>query len=224
MRTALWNAADRLVMRTPVRRLLLAAPPVTLSDTDIAEFERLATEIDGENGNELEYRASAPKHALLRHLVTTREILFHGAGRPDVTEFRPRHQTDYDGAWTDAVFASDDPIWPMFFATVNRDVARSLINACSRRTGESRYYISVSADPKSAETWRTGWIHIVPRRTFRQHRAGSEWLSPVAVRPLARLRVEPDDFPFLGDVVQHSRTEPVGKAVVRATVGRTWAR
>jgi hypothetical protein len=45
-------------------------------------------------------------------------------------------------------------------------------------------------------------------------------LSPVAVRPLARLRVEPADFPFIDDVVQHTLDEPVGRAVVRATLLR----
>ena len=59
-----------------------------------------------------------------------------------------------------------------------------------------------------------------PVKTFRLHPSGPEWLSPVAVRPLARMRVRPADFPFLADVVQHRVGEPPGKAVVRATLGR----
>ncbi|TMK73946.1 MAG: hypothetical protein E6G50_00600 [Actinobacteria bacterium] len=224
MRSALWAAAETLVLRTQARRLLLSAPPVSLSAADVAQFERFAAHVDRGTGDELDYCSKAPKHAFLRHLVETRDVLFHGTGRPEVAEFEPQQQTDYDGAWTDAVFASDDPIWPMFFATVNREIARSLINGCSRRVGESRYYFSISADPRAAESWRTGWIYIVPRETFHQHRAGSEWMSQVAVRPLARLRIEPTDFPFLGDVVRHSRTDPVPKAVLRATVGRAWGR
>ena len=107
---------------------------------------------------------------------------------------------------------------------VNRPVARSLINACSRRYGESHYYFSIGTDPRSAEAWRTGWIYVLPRATFRLHPSGPEWLSPVAVRPLARLRVEPADFPFIGEVVHHTLGESVGRAVVRATLGRALRR
>ena len=195
---------DSEVARQPGKAAFAAWTPLSISSADA--------------------KSTAPKHAFLRYLVETRDVLFHGTGRSDVAEFEPQRQTDYDGTWTEAVFASDDPIWPMFFATVNRELARSLINGCSRRLGESRYYFSISADPRAPESWRTGWIYILPRETFRRHPAGSEWLSPVAVRPLARLRIEPTDFPFLGDVVRHSRTEPVPKAVLRATVGRAWGR
>jgi len=151
-------------------------------------------------------------------------VLLHGTGDPAIERFEPQRQTDYDNEWTNAVFATDDAIWPIFFAVVNRPVARSLINGCSRRYGPSHYYFSIGADPAGAETWHEGWIYVLPRETFRLHPSGPEWLSPVAVQPLARIRVEPADFPFLGDVVQHTLGEPVGRAVVRATLGRALRR
>jgi hypothetical protein len=61
---------------------------------------------------------------------------------------------------------------------------------------------------------------VLPRATFDLHPSGPEWLSPVAVTPLARFGVEPADFPFLGDVTRHTLGEPVGRAVVRATLLR----
>jgi hypothetical protein len=196
---------------------MLTAPP---THADERAFERLADAVDEAGGKELVYDAAFPKHAFFRYLLEHRPVLLHGTGTPDIDRFEPRRQTDYDNEWTNAVFATDDPIWPIFFAVVNRSVARSLINACSRRYGPSHYYFSIGADPKSAEAWRDGWIYVLPRETFRLHPSGPEWLSPVAVRPLARLRVEPSDFPFLGDVVQHTVGEPVGRAVIRATLGR----
>ena len=101
---------------------------------------------------------------------------------------------------------------------------RSLINGCSRRYGESHYYFSIGADPRDDEAWRRGWIYVLPRETFRLHPSGPEWLSPVAVHPLARLRVEPGDFPFLREVTRHTLGEPTGRAVVRATVLRALRR
>jgi hypothetical protein len=205
------------VLRTPLRRTLLTAPE---TDADEAAFDRLARAVDGAGGAEVAYGAAAPKHAFFRYLLERRPVLLHGTGDPGIERFGPRRQTDYDNEWTNAVFATDDPIWPIFFAVVNRPVARSLINACSRRYGKSHYYFSIGMDPKSADAWRRGWIYVLPRETFRLHPSGPEWLSPVAVRPLARLSVEPADFPFLDDVTQHSLDEPPGRAVVRATLLR----
>ena len=221
MRERLWNTAELLVLRTPLRRTLLTA---LQSDADEAGFERLLQALDEAGGAEVAYEAAAPKHAFFRYLLERRPVLLHGTGDPTIDSFEPQRQTDYDNEWTNAVFATDDPIWPIFFAVVNRPVARSLVNACDRRSGESRYYFSIGTDPKSPDAWRDGWIYVLPRNTFRPHRVGSEWESPVGVRPLARLQVEPADFPFLADVVPHRLGEPIGRIVLRATLGRALRR
>lgn len=200
---------------------MLTAPSVSV---DAGSFERLLHAVDEARGDEIEYDAAAPKHAFFRYLLEHREVLLHGTGDPSIERFEPRRQTDYDNEWTEAVFATDDPIWPIFFAVVNRQVARSLVNGCSRRWGDSHYYFSIGTDPKRSDAWRDGWIYILPRETFRLHPSGPEWLSPVAVRPLARLGVEPSDFPFLHDVVGHRRSEPVGRIVFRSTLGRALRR
>jgi hypothetical protein len=216
-----WQIAERAVLRTPLRYTLLRAPP---TDVDPAAFERLAHTVDEADGAEVDYDSAAPKHAFFRYLLEHRSVLLHGTGDPSIERFEPRRQTDYDNEWTNAVFATDDPIWPIFFAVVNRPVARSLVNACGRRWGESHYYFSIGTDPKSPNAWRDGWIYVLPRETFRPHRAGSEWLSPVAVRPIARLPVRPEDFPFLASVVGHRLGEPVPRIVVRATLLRALRR
>ena len=221
MRSLFWDVAERLVLRTPLRRTMLTAPPPNREE---GAFERLLKAVDEANGGEVAYDADAPKHDFFAHLLGHRTVLLHGTGDAQIERFEPQRQTDYDNEWTNAVFATDDPIWPIFFAVVNRPVAKSLINGCSRRYGDSHYYFSIGADPRSADTWRTGWIYVLPRETFRLHPSGPEWLSPVAVRPLARIRVEPSDFPFLGDVTQHRLGEPPGRAVVRATLLRALRR
>jgi hypothetical protein len=217
MRSVIWHVAERLVLRTPLRRTMLTAPPPR---TDEAAFARLAQAVDEAGGREVAYDAPAPKHDFFRYLVARRPVLLHGTGDGAIERFEPQRQTDYDNEWTSAVFATDDAIWPIFFATVNRPVARSLINGCSRRYGESHYYFSIGTDPRAGDAWRSGWMYVLPRETFRLHPSGPEWLSPVPVAPLARIRVEPADFPFLHEVVQHTLAEPVGRAVVRATLLR----
>jgi hypothetical protein len=221
MRLRFWNTAERLVLRTPLRRTMLTAPT---AQTDEHAFARLVSAVDEAGGAEVAYDAAAPKQDFFRHLVEQRQVLLHGTGDGTIEQFEPRRQTDFDNEWTNAVFATDDPIWPIFFAVVNRPIVRSLINGCSRRYGPSHYYFSIGADPRRDDAWRSGWIYVLPRQTFRLHPSGPEWLSPVAVRPLARIRVEPADFPFLGDVTQHRLGEPPGRAVVRATLLRSLRR
>jgi len=224
VRSLFWAAAKALVLRTPLRRTLLRSPEVELNDADRAELEALVKELDRAAGAEIRYRSEVPKHVFLDHLVRTRPVLFHGTGDGAIEELRPQRQTDYDDRWTFGVFATDDAIWPLFFAVVNRSVARSLINDCIRQDGRSEYYFSVGADVRSPETWRDGWIYVLPRETFTPHPAGSEWMSPTPVRPLARLRVIPADFPFLADVVAHRMGEQPSRVVVRATLLRALAR
>jgi hypothetical protein len=224
LRALFWNTAERLVLRRPLRRTLLTAPPPRLTPADEVAFDQLLREVDESDGRALRYETAAPKYEFLRYLLEHRQVLLHGTGDPAVECFEPRRQTDYDNEWTTAVFATNDPIWPIFFAVVNRPVARSLVNACSRRWVQSHYYFSIGMDPMSPDAWRDGWIYVLPRETFTPHRAGSEWLSAVAIRPLARLFVQPRDFPFLSEVTGHTLGEPVGRIVLRATLVRALRR
>jgi hypothetical protein len=150
--------------------------------------------------------------AELAHRVATEDVLLHGTAA-DVDVFEPRPQTDFDGNPAHGVFATDDPVWPIFFAVAD---ARHLVNGCFHVSGERRYFFSVDTDA----TWRDGWVYALPRATFARHPSGPEWLSPVRVMPLDRIHVTPDDFPFLHDVVRHRRGARLIPVVTRATILR----
>jgi hypothetical protein len=148
----------------------------------------------------------------LERRIETEEVLLHGTAA-DVDLFQPQPQTDFDGNPKFGVFATDDPVWPIFFAIAN---ARHLVNGCFHLRGERRYFFSVDAEAG----WRDGWVYVLPRATFTRHPSGPEWLSPTAVQPLDRVRVTPQDFPFLADVSRHRRGESLPRAVARATILR----
>jgi len=110
------------------------------------------------------------------------------------------------------VFASDDAIWPIYFAVVNRPVVRSLINWCEHPgNGTSRYVFSIGADPRDDASWTTGTIYVLPSATFTLTPQSRELTSLVPVRPRARLAVEPDDFPFKTKTRGHRRGDSVRK-------------
>ncbi len=149
--------------------------------------------------------------------------MLHGSGRTDIEEFEPRQSNDINEFGNRrAVYAASDGIWPLYFAIVDRaNYVTSLVNSCFRIVtaegrSESYYYFSVNADALPHTPWRAGMIYILPAATFEQqprtHFHGIEieltqWASRAPVRPLARLAVQPQDFPFLAQIRGHDMAE-----------------
>jgi hypothetical protein len=168
-------------------------------------------------------------------IAERREIAFHGTGDPNIEAFEPRHPVDYAPFGNQkAVFATSDPIWAMFYAIVDR--ARypiTLNNGCialmdsEGRPGPPHYYFSISRGALEKQPWRTGYVYLLPAQGFVEQPPGPyaghvarvpQLASPVAVRPFARLRVAPGDFPFLAHIRGHDdeRLAEYAEAVMAA--------
>jgi hypothetical protein len=170
-------------------------------------------------GGDVAYALPYPKWWFLHHL-TARALILHGTNQRSIDEFRPRAGFDAYGAPIDAVFASDDAIWPLYFAVVNRTGSQSYINWCLHVRDEARYVFSIGTDPRSADSWTTGTIYALPRETFRLVPGSRELVSEAPVRPRARLTVEPDDFPFRAATVGHRPGDTPRRVVVRHALRR----
>jgi hypothetical protein len=157
----------------------------------------------------LVYDSPRPKYEFLQYAVDKGDVLLHGSNRRDIEEFLPREQTTYHGRLTRGVFATPDPIWPLFFAVTDLAAANSRFNACMLPpvTGlaGTRYFFSVGCAPDDA--WIDGAVYLLPRDTFVVSDEPSEWVSAAPVRPLASLHVEPADFPFATRVFRHRAGE-----------------
>jgi hypothetical protein len=167
-------------------------------------------------GGTIDYDLAQPKWWFLHHLVT-HGYLLHGSNEPAIDEFMTRPNFDaYNVRHVDAVFASDDAIWPMYFAVVNRPVAQSYINWCEHPGNDtSRYLFSIGADPREPESWTIGTVYVLQRDTFEQTPGTRELTSTVPVRARARLTVEPDDFPFKAQTRGHARGDSVRKVSLK---------
>ena len=168
-------------------------------------------------------------------LAERREIAFHGTGDPRIQSFEPREPIDFApfGAQR-AVFATTDPIWAMFYAIVDRDRYRlTLNNGCILLMDADGgrdlpyYYFSVTGGALHERPWLTGYVYLLPAETFVAQPAGTyaghdarvpQLASPVAVTPFARLKVTPDDFPFLAQIRGHDddRLAEYAQAVMAA--------
>jgi len=164
-------------------------------------------------------------------LSSRRRIAFHGTGDPEIERFEPREPVDFAPfGQQQAVFATSDPIWAMFYAIVDRGGHRlTLNNGCLmlEESGEAYYYFSVSRGALPLRPWRAGYLYLLPAASFVEQPAGvyagyrahvPQLASPVAVTPFARLRVAPRSFPFLGRIRGHDddRLGEYARAVMAA--------
>ena len=182
---------------------VLRLPEVSTLEIDgqaSTEFDNMldATEV----GGWIDYASGLPKHVFLRHVGEGARCLLHGSNDTEIAEFEPRGQKTYTGKPVDAVFATDDGMWVLFFAVVARPPVWSLRNACNVRGDRRRYFFAIDTDPAAPESWTDGAVYLLPPDTFTQT-YDAEWISPTPVRPRARLAVTRSDFPYANNVFRH---------------------
>ncbi|HUS13480.1 MAG TPA: hypothetical protein VM536_00490 [Chloroflexia bacterium] len=197
----------------------LQAPVVNWDADRVAFFEGMLADARSRGpGSVIAWQGAYPKHEFLTYLAECGGLLMHGSNRTAIRVLQPRSQVNYLGERVRAVFATPDGIWPMFFAVLDREVYEgSLRNGCFFVTdpaGETRkcYHFSINRELLPHQPWTEGMIYILDRAGFtRVHDlAGNpleEWTSLAPVRPLARLPVAPEDFPFLAQVQGHDERE-----------------
>lgn len=195
----------------------LTRPPFDLSAEVREEFEAIyESTIKSGAGELIDYSLPAPKWQFLCYLGDNKKIVFHGTGDPAITEFEPRQSNDTEDFGNQkAVYGASDPLWSMYFAIVDRPrYVRSLVNSCNLVTGPDRvdvptYFFSVNQDALPHTPWRSGTIYILPKDTFERqgsrnpNSVSTQWRSFEAVKPLAKMSVDPEDFPFLSQIRGH---------------------
>jgi len=191
---------------------LVRVPHPVLSQAEEEAFDELLGRTP--EGGVVDYDLPQPKWWFLHHAIR-RGHLVHGSNEPEIEEFRTRQNLDAHGRPIEALFASDDAIWPLYFATVNRPVAQSYINWCEHAGDASRYIFSIGSDPGDERSWTDGTIYLLPRTTFEATPDSRELVSLVPVRPRARLRVTPDDFPLRDRTRGHRPGDSARKVVWR---------
>ena len=209
----------------------LARPKVGLPSERDLEPHYQAALLAG--GGWLKLPPDLSKWAFLTWLAEEKDLLLHGSGAPDIALFEPRTPADRspdDFSKQTAVFAASDGIWALFYAVLDR--ARypvRFLNAAlrlesSETFADTHYFFSVTAPELQQRPWRDGTVYLLPKDGFVQmppYELGGlgtivepHWVSLEAVRPIAKLRVSPEDFPFLEQVRSHD------DATVQARVAR----
>lgn len=145
----------------------------------------------------------------LRWLAENRPVVFHGSPRDDLHELSTERRSTDSTAWGNqqAVYASTDPVWALYFACLRRDRGwTGTKNGSLGRTGgplyPRRYFFLHNRGSASPDRFGPGSLYLLPPATFAADEplAGvidtAHLVSREPVEPLARLDVTPEDFPF----------------------------
>lgn len=215
--------------RALVRFLLVAARHSTLEPVDVdagtaARFDSAADRLLGGSAVPI----PEPRLDFLRWLAEAREVVFHGSPLGGLAELSTRRKTRDAGPFGDqqAVYASSDPVWAIYFACLHRgDGFTSTRNGTIGRAGgplyPRSYFFSHNRGAPSPPRWDSGFLYVLPRDGFGAEPpiAGlldsAHFVSHTPVRPLACVPVGPDDFPFRDRVTYHRLGEPLWISLLR---------
>jgi hypothetical protein len=205
-------------------RLPSLPPPVVDPETE-ARFTAVADALlAGET-------AEAPEQRLdfLRWLAVNRPVVFHGSPRDDLRELSTERHSRDATAWGNqqAVYGSTDPVWAIYFACLRRDAGwTGTRNGSMGRAGgplyPRRYFFLHNRGSDSPERFGPGSLYLLSPSTFvaDEPLAGSidtaHLVSLEPVRPLSRLDVTPEDFPFRDRIGYYRDREPSWVSLLRA--------
>ncbi|WAA09223.1 hypothetical protein [Fervidibacillus albus] len=205
------NFTNRLKRCVFDRLHFLKMEELDLPEEAVKEFDEMFEQVKKGDGQFLSYRSKFPKHLFLTYIVERRNVLLHGTNNREIKVFQPRKQTLANGKPVTAVFAASDGIWPIFFAIINRSkykgTLRNLCLTVPTKMGNKRYYYFSVNKEFPGDYWTTGTIYIFSKDSFQPGGIRNEWVCETKIKPLAKLSVTPEDFPFLKDVNQHVQSE-----------------
>jgi hypothetical protein len=214
-----------------VTRLLLRATglpslqPVAVDDATEAELEAIADRFEAGDASAIA-DAPLPRIEFLRWLADRRDVLFHGSSRDDLGVLEPiRLSTDVtEFGNQQAVYATSDPVWAIYFAILRRHAPFGTRNGTMGLTDAVYprwYFFTVRRPFDRLGRFGPGSLYVLPRRSFVEQAPlygslrSAQWVSRSAVRPLVRIEVTPDDFPFLDVIGSHREREPILFSVSR---------
>ncbi|MBB5774909.1 hypothetical protein [Nonomuraea jabiensis] len=188
----------------------LPRPPFSPDGKTLADFAALLSDAVARGPDKpISYTLAAPKWQFLCYAAEQAGYVLHGSNNPSIERFDPRRSYDSDAFGNrTAVYAASDGIWPMFYAILNRDHPVSMVNSCTDVAGETCYYFSISRSALDLGPWQEGTVYLLPAEGF-EHQPPIRGVRQLQVaklapaRPVAKIRVVPEEFPFLSDVRGH---------------------
>jgi hypothetical protein len=197
-------------------RLPMLPPPSVDPDAE-ARFSAVADELLAGEA----VTVPEPRLDFIRWLAQSRPVVFHGSPRDDLSVLSTERKSRDATAWGNqqAVYASTDPVWAIYFACLRRDGGwKGTKNGSMGKAGgplyPRRYFFLHNRGSASPDRFGPGSLYLLSPSTFvaDEPLAGAidtaHLVSREPVKPLARLDVTPDDFPFVDRIRYYRDGEP----------------
>jgi hypothetical protein len=174
-------------------------------------FEALYQKLLLAEGSFLEYNVPYPKVEFLRYLSEKKNLLIHGSNF-DIEKLEPRQANCKSKKFgnLNAVYATEDPILPVFYAIKDKNKFRGMAISgadihSSNGFTETSYIFKVEPEMLAINPWSPGVIYVLSKDSFEQGTDDEgdlidEWISREEVKQLAKIKVAPEDFPYLADI------------------------
>ncbi|MFC5700389.1 hypothetical protein ACFPVX_03755 [Cohnella faecalis] len=179
---------------------------------EINQFELMFSEAH-QNGGLVNFNSVFPKYRFIDYIIQQKNAVAHGSNNMGIESFETRRQTLYNGKLVDAIFASKDGIWPIFYAVFDRGkLVSNFRNGCIKTRSKKRYYFfSLTKQTLDRNPWTTGMIYFMLSETFELTSTSKiyfdEWVSKQEVKPMLRLCVCKEDFEYINKISTHKQTE-----------------
>lgn len=202
----------------------LTAPPCDLDDDEVLACERLWAFSDHPSRHlDLELHGVV-SFRLVQWLMLHELVIFHGSNDADIEELTPVRRSvelsDPTGRGNrGAVYGTHDGLWAMFFSVIDRARLKgSIRNGVDTHWSASGdrldlYHFSIHSDLLTERPFTAGALYLLPRDRFTRiplYPGGppsNEWACEEPVRPLGRILLQPEDFPFLDHIGGHDDGE-----------------
>lgn len=204
------------------RRQGATAPPIIRKVTPVDAARKQAfdivldTALVGNPRLPMKYNLPYPKAEFLNYVCDWRGFVVHGSPMHDLETLQPIRKSSDKSEFGNRqqIFCSPDAIWAMWFAILDKAKYNLTRNGCVRvGSGHRRvkyYHFELPRTNKENSPFTEGMLYIARASEFPDKRPYpildwfdgeiEEWGSTQPVTPLARLRVMPHDFPYLGRV------------------------
>ena len=164
----------------------------------------------------IEYDLPYPKLDFLNYLCDWRGLVAHGSHSSNLLELAPirRSEEVSDLPYIQPVFAFPDAVMALWFAILDPKQVHATSNGCvciGRELKREKYYhFELPSMLEGKFPFTPGTIYIARAESFpiRQKTRSlnffgadhEQWGSESSVTPLAKITVEPQDFPYLDQV------------------------
>jgi hypothetical protein len=203
---------------------LPSLPPVVVAPEAEVRFAVAADELLA-GGTPL---VPEPRLDFLRWLAENRPVVFHGSPLDDLHELSTERRSRDTTAWgnQEAVYASTDPVWAIYFACLRRNggwtgTRNGSLGLAGGSLYPRRYFFVHNRGSDSPDRFGPGSLYLLSPRTFVADRplAGAidtaHLVSHEPVTPLARLDLTPEDFPFRDRIGYYRDGEPMWVSILR---------